>query len=303
MSPVGGAGRFGEGGPKSRQMGSGAGYVWTCVSCGEKNEGRPLEQGCGFCGVGDPTKAPPAPAADRGAATGEPLRSPADPPSARSVSQRSGARREPETGLKIYRLLEYTFATEQAMRETLQRSLVGQVHLGHVSITGCIVDDVSLLQEDRLRMARLQPGVWLSGPKQTEPMDHPSIEEFGKDPVVPQPPRPTALSLDLTQALRPLPLAFLRTLFLGLSSVVAELPTTPSTEYLTRAEAESLIYWLESILPAEETEAPPDRTPEEQQRLNQITAGMGAQPTATTDETLDQAALDHYNSLRARKDV
>jgi hypothetical protein len=59
-------------------------------------------------------------------------------------------------------MIEYIFSPGADIDAILRRSLVGRVAMGNVQITASIVDSIDQTQEDRLRMARMQPGVWLA---------------------------------------------------------------------------------------------------------------------------------------------
>lgn len=151
-----------EGNPRHGRNRGGLGepLIWPCPACGEKNEGRRPEEGCVHCGSGVPkVQEAPAPAPVKAAKV-------------EALGPTSTFRFEPKPAApalkRILRLIEYEFDTPEALESTLQRSLVGRVNLGNLRITGCIVDDLSLTQEDRLRMAKMQPGVWLGQREQTQ---------------------------------------------------------------------------------------------------------------------------------------
>jgi hypothetical protein len=67
----------------------------------------------------------------------------------------------PAAATKIYRLIEYVITDPGAGAEVLRRSLIGRLTFPWGAITGAIVDTLDGTQEDRLRMARMQPGVWV----------------------------------------------------------------------------------------------------------------------------------------------
>jgi hypothetical protein len=63
----------------------------------------------------------------------------------------------------VLRLIEYlaTPGQEAGLEETLRRSLIGTLSLAWGTMTASIVDSVDVNQEDRLQLAKRQPGVWL----------------------------------------------------------------------------------------------------------------------------------------------
>lgn len=65
---------------------------------------------------------------------------------------------------RVYRLIEYVFTSPRQMEATLRRSLVGSIQMGDARITATIVDTIDAQQQDRLQLARRQPGVWLAKP-------------------------------------------------------------------------------------------------------------------------------------------
>lgn len=134
---------------------------WDCPACGLKNEARAVEKGCLHCGSGDPTKSRAA----------DPTVDPARPPQVQQRVTRPVAaplrpvdvpvQTERATTRTIYRLIEYVITDAAAGREVLRRSLVGTMTFPWGQLTGAIIDSLDGQQEDRLRMARMQPGVWL----------------------------------------------------------------------------------------------------------------------------------------------
>lgn len=172
MSPLGRPADDGTVQPSGRHYRGGQGSaplgqltVWRCPSCGMQNEGQPLEHGCLHCGAGDQrqgkagTEQPPVPEPARGADTS----GVAAVPAGRTVP---GAGTPPPVPagapLKLYRLIEYVIRDPQQVGTILRNSLVGTLDMGWGTLTGTIVDSVDPQQEDRLRMARMQPGVWLA---------------------------------------------------------------------------------------------------------------------------------------------
>lgn len=156
--------------------GLGAVGPWDCPACGVKNEGRQPEAGCVHCGSGDPTKSQAG--SPMGPAKGAPVQRAAASSTRQGISTpqdgNAGPRRaessQPrvETATKIYRLIEYIITDPAAGAEVLRRALVGTMTFGWGTITGAIVDTTDTQQDDRLRMARMQPGVWLGNPAVSE---------------------------------------------------------------------------------------------------------------------------------------
>jgi hypothetical protein len=66
--------------------------------------------------------------------------------------------------LTMYRLIEYVITDGVQGAEVLRRSLVGRLEFPWGAITGAIVDSLDNRQEDLIRMAQMQPGVWLGNP-------------------------------------------------------------------------------------------------------------------------------------------
>lgn len=147
--------------------------AWNCPACGVKNEGRKPELGCAHCGSGDqgksaggspvgPSKESRATVPATASSSWERVRPPqpanGGPQPTESIQSRVGA------PAKIYRLIEYLVADPALVQDVLRRSLVGTLHFPWGQLTGTIVDTLDLTQEDRLRMARMQPGVWLGNP-------------------------------------------------------------------------------------------------------------------------------------------
>jgi hypothetical protein len=80
----------------------------------------------------------------------------------------------------VIRLIEYQLHPGQDLGMVLRNSLVGTLEMAWGSLTGCIVDTLDPQQEDRLRVAKLQPGVWLANPE--------AMGRTREDPLrVPQP--------------------------------------------------------------------------------------------------------------------
>lgn len=185
MSPVGKPQADGTVGGSPRHYGHGSGSLgeatlWDCPACGKKNEGRRPEQGCVHCGAGDPHAstagvAAAAPAVERDDWERTARRATAPPvglPSARlDVGEPAPDRRaEPQ---RVLRLIQYLIYPGQSGDETLRRSLVGRMELGWGSITATIVDSCDDRQEDLLRLAARQPGVWLGNAAVSDSVDHP----------------------------------------------------------------------------------------------------------------------------------
>lgn len=152
----------------------GAIVAWNCPACEKQNEGRRPEHGCIYCGAGDPTQSK-AGLADQiiEAAKGAAQRAKEAggnrveayrpvPPSAPTTEQ----------AIRIYRLIEYVIRRPQDVQIVLRNSLVGRLEMGWGALTGTIVDSLDSQQEDRLRMARMQPGVWLANPEAMAAQDH-----------------------------------------------------------------------------------------------------------------------------------
>ncbi len=140
--------------------------IWDCPSCGVKNEGRRPEQGCVHCGAGDPTKSragEPARETDK-----TPLGQVPAAPAVSAVPPIAHGRQSPRVPAdvqRIYRIIEYAFTNPASLEGTLRRSLVGSLSpAAGLTITATIIDTLDAQQEDRLRMARMQPGVWLANP-------------------------------------------------------------------------------------------------------------------------------------------
>ena len=265
--------------------------VWDCPNCGEKQIGRRPEDGCGSCGVGTPAHTPPAPKLSASTPTAS-TEVPSATPLWTGDSARGFERVQPETH-RIYRLIEYTFQPGASVDAILRRSLIGRMDLGAVAITGCIVDDLTNLQQDRLKMARMQPGVW-SGKQLADEGSRPVLgwvppdfqREFlpRKVPTMTPPttidPRPFGFSWDQV------PTPLLRVIHLGLIAVLEELPTKPSEEYLSRAQVVAIISEIEALLPPEDAPVP---TPEDQERRNAaIDRAKGAPPTPIYVEPEDR---------------
>lgn len=154
--------------------------VWQCPACGRKVEGRAIEQGCPHCGAGDPAKSTAGQAEQvTGGRTDRQA-----PPSRTVVLAATGeggepARRPPVAPaqpLRVLRLIEYLIHPGQNADVVLRRSLVGTMHMAWGQLTGTIVDSCDVSQEDRLRLAKLQPGVWLANDSAMQEADNPLLQ-------------------------------------------------------------------------------------------------------------------------------
>lgn len=101
------------------------------------------------------------------------------------------ARQSFVAGTRILRLLEYVIHPGEDATEVLRRSLVGQMRFPWGTITGTIVDSSDPRQEDLLRLARMQPGVWMGNPGVNE---HPLLECLQATQRLPEIPFLTGLS-------------------------------------------------------------------------------------------------------------
>lgn len=157
--------------------------VWSCPACGKQNEGRKPEQGCAHCGAGDQSKgkAGGSTAVERVHAPMRPLPdAPSRLPEPRTGSAGNAEVRGPVEPLRILRLIEYLIHPGQDADATLRRSLVGRMEMPWGTITATIVDSVDSRQEDLLRLAHRQPGVWMANPEamheKTPPRDRVRIQ-------------------------------------------------------------------------------------------------------------------------------
>lgn len=262
----------------------GVALVWDCPACGVRNEGRPPERGCVQCGAGDPTKGSAGhPALTERYAGGEAL-------TEGTVTHRvppvvSVPLRSVESATKIYRLLEYVVTRPEDVQIVLRNSLVGRLEMGWGTLTGTIVDSLDATQEDRLRMARMQPGVWLANPAAMAQQDHQAahivapllqrrremetLTELEQAAITkhferntPMTVEPPALEADkvLAERLQNLGslrwggdgLAFTHTLALALSNAAVELAgNTEPEKFLSSAECMRLAQALMALIPSE----------------------------------------------------
>lgn len=162
--------------------------LWNCPGCGKKVEGVRVEMGCPHCGAGKPQEAPPAtpprpPDTIRNPTdiaraippkAQPPVRPPLMQPSVSATAATPSRRKGPDEGeravepLRVLRLIEYLIADDANLGVVLRNSLVGTINMGWGSITATIVDDATDRQEDLLRLAKRQPGVWLANPEAME---------------------------------------------------------------------------------------------------------------------------------------
>ena len=150
--------------------------AWKCPACGKQNDGQKPEFGCVHCGAGDQRRGkagtvPPAGESEVGrsagavavaARRGQALLE-TSPPGGRAPQHAvpphsSQPAVEPQ---RILRLIEYLIRPGENADEVLRRSLVGRMDFPWGTIVGTIVDSIDVSQEDRLKLARQQPGVWL----------------------------------------------------------------------------------------------------------------------------------------------
>jgi len=159
--------------------------VWDCPACGMKNEGRTPEQGCAHCGAGDPTKSKAGVEPTAAAPVGRELTTPrtASTPVTRTVGIPDAPRPSVEPQLiRVLRLIEYLIKPGENADITLRRSLVGRMDMSWGTLTGTIVDSLDDRQEDLLRLARRQPGVWVSN---TTAMEQADQQDKGHGGMVP----------------------------------------------------------------------------------------------------------------------
>lgn len=191
--------------------------IWDCPACGMKNEGRPPHQGCLHCGAGDQRKSVAGAATRAGQAerAGTPLEgSPGKPAAAGATGagatvRSAGGASDPIVGpardaapTRILRLIEYLIRPGENVDTILRRSLVGRMDLPWGTITATIVDSSDGNQEDRLKLARMQPGVWMANPEAMEGYDRRVQPQAGR--AVPTPMDPSTRRLMLTQLERTL---------------------------------------------------------------------------------------------------
>lgn len=185
MSPLGKPGPAGTVVSAGRHYGGaatlGVATVWTCPACGGKVEGRLIEQGCPTCGAGDPLKGQAGMERTEGAREAAEYTNKAvveaDTTQPAPSYLPTPPRLAPQAQVtRIVRLLEYLIAPGQDATDILRRSLVGTLQFPWGQLTGTIVDSVDLNQEDRLRVAKLQPGVWLARERALELQpQHPTL--------------------------------------------------------------------------------------------------------------------------------
>lgn len=151
-------------------QGLGVLHTWNCPACGVLNEGS-LAQGCAACGAGDERQGTAGTGQIERRAEGEALTEPLGT----VLKSRSSVTSVPRHGVEsvpphtIYRLIEYVVNPGKDVTLTLRNSLVGRLTMDWGTLTGTIIDSLDAQQEDRLRMARMQPGVWMGN---TEVMRH-----------------------------------------------------------------------------------------------------------------------------------
>lgn len=250
---------------------------WNCPACGKINEGRRPEQGCGHCGSGDPTKATVA---------RPPEHQPPVPPVVQPQPEGSAGvpsrprRTEPavEHPTRVLRLVEYLINPGQDIDGVLRRSLVGRMPMGWGSLTATIVDTIDPTQEDRLNLARRQPGVWISNPSAMADVDRtlrpirfedlirrettPHIDGYQlherltppRDPEMEMPDTGPQFSVDDATTARNIVRLwgpkFANTVALALSSIAEELAGNSEPEkFLTREECLALANALIHALP------------------------------------------------------
>jgi hypothetical protein len=67
--------------------------------------------------------------------------------------------------VRVLRLIEYLIRPGADASTVLRNSLVGTLDMAWGQITASIVDSLDTNQEDRLQLAKRQPGVWLANPE------------------------------------------------------------------------------------------------------------------------------------------
>lgn len=263
--------------------------VWDCPACGAQNSGRRPEQGCEHCGAGDPLQSRAGSPVTGSVRPGDDL--PAGIQPRVSEPARPAPVIRPE-GQRLYRLIEYALHPGADISEVLRRSLVGSLPMQWGTLTGVIVDTLDPQQEDRLKMARLQPGVWLAHPEAIHEAPrapqqivvHPAVvgrmtfresnlreapQMITPDTGVPYPREIADGAASLLQWFGP---RFCYTLSLALSNVAPELAAIDEPErFLPMAECQQWAQALLDVVPPEAAppgppEAPPS-SPEEAQRI------------------------------------
>lgn len=175
--------------PTSRFYRGGSGSLgkaatWICPGCGKQNDApRRVEDGCVHCGAGDPSLNPPRKPLERHQETGrvEQVHHPgAAHPDDRyhaghpTIVTGAAPRIGQGGATRILRLIEYLIDPGEDATDVLRRSLVGCMEFPWGTITGTIVDTADARQEDLLRLAKYQPGVWLAKrPDGTIPPEEP----------------------------------------------------------------------------------------------------------------------------------
>ncbi len=277
----------------------GTATTWKCPGCGATNQGRKIEQGCGACGAGDPTKgtagqplvaqdppnAPPPPDVGR---VRLPPGGPA-PENPRGAWESGVAPRPAASSIRVLRLIEYLIDPGKlsAGEETLRRSLVGQMRYPWGTLTATIVDEVSSRQEDLLQLAHRQPGVWLGNSTVREmdaPIDNVSpgnisreaavqrLRTYQETPMTTEPPplpdTGVAYSLetrnDAIFLVRQLGYRLANTIALALGSIAQELEGNSEPEkFLSSAECLQLANAILQQIPddAWPAAAPPEEPP------------------------------------------
>jgi len=87
---------------------------------------------------------------------------------------------KPAATIRVLRLIEYLIKPGENADITLRRSLVGRMDMSWGTLTGTIVDSCDDRQEDLLRLARRQPGVWVTNSAAMEQADQ---QDRGRRPV------------------------------------------------------------------------------------------------------------------------
>jgi len=102
----------------------------------------------------------------------------------------------PVEALRILRLIEYLIKPGENADTTLRRSLVGRMDMSWGTLTGTIVDTLDDRQEDLLRLARRQPGVWVSNSAAMEQADQQDRHSHGPVYVPTQLPGPAVVKFN-----------------------------------------------------------------------------------------------------------
>lgn len=279
----------------------GAVATWNCPACGKQNDGQKIENGCLHCGAGDQRQGRAGAQAGAAAATrsapvtGSPPPGAGVEPSRRPYVEEMGRdphepmRARKEAGERILRLVEYLITPGHDADLTLRNSLVGRMDFAWGSLTATIVDSCDARQEDLLRLARRQPGVWVGNqdamnqarPTAQQPFVaeegratrlfpaylHHELQEQKEQMEMPQtgPPFTTG---DQALAERIVLLGGLKlayTLALALQTIAEELVGNMEPEkFLTREEALALANALMSQVPEGWNPQPEEGTGEEQ---------------------------------------